>query len=287
METGSALRTVKRGSMIAVPVAAALLAFAAGAFACVPQAGIKLSTTSGPVGTTITVTASNTNFAEGAAISVYWGGLSGQLMGTGTGLPGGTISPVTFKVPAGAANGYTIVSAKQVKDGAAIGNPASALFNVSTPGQTAPVPAPNVQDEPKVADGAAGLAPADAAQPAATASPAPAPAPAPRVRTAPARSVAPAPVAAVPAPAADPAPAVEATPAPVAAPAPAVTPVPESAPATSPARRSVMVSMASDDNGSPALAIALVGIGLVLALGASAVVLAGRRDRKAPAKASR
>jgi hypothetical protein len=48
-----------------------------------------------------------------------------------------------------------------------------------------------------------------------------------------------------------------------------------------------MVSMASDSDGSPALAIALVGVGLLLALGASAVVLAGRRDRKAPAKASR
>jgi len=48
-----------------------------------------------------------------------------------------------------------------------------------------------------------------------------------------------------------------------------------------------MVSMSGGDDGSPVLTIALVGIGLVLALGASALVLAGRRDRKAPASARR
>jgi len=285
--------------MIALPVTAALLAFAAAAFACVPQAGITLSPTSGPVGTTINVT--GRSFTEGAAISVYWGGVGGRLMGTSTGNAGGTMAPVSFKVPADSVNGNTIVSAKQVKDGAAIGSPANVLFNVNTPGGTAPVPASNLQtDGTGNADGAAGLAPAPAAQPAAVATPAPAPAPAaaPRVRPAPVRSTtaartparAAAPVAAAPvapAPEAAPAPAVEATPAPAAAPAPVATPAPESAPATSPARRSVMVSMASDDSGSPALAIALVGIGLLLALGASAVVLAGRRDRKAPAKAKR
>jgi len=48
-----------------------------------------------------------------------------------------------------------------------------------------------------------------------------------------------------------------------------------------------MVSMSNESDGSPALAIALVGIGLVLALGASAVVLAGRREGKAPARVRR
>lgn len=283
--------------MVAVPLTAALLAFAAVAFACVPQASIKLSTSAGPVGTTINVTGSS--FTEGAAVSVYWGGISGRLMGSTTALPGGTIPTVSFKVPEGSPNGYTTVAAKQVKDGAAIGSPANVLFNVNTPGGPVPVTPSNVQDDPASVDGAAALAPAPAAQPVAAAAPAPAPAAAPvatpRVRTAtPARSTAaartPAPAAAAPvapAPVASPEPTVEATPSPVATPAPVVTPTPEAAPATSPARRSVMVSMASNDNGSPALAIALVGIGLVLALGASAVVLAGRRDRKAPAKANR
>jgi hypothetical protein len=48
-----------------------------------------------------------------------------------------------------------------------------------------------------------------------------------------------------------------------------------------------MVSMADDGDGSPWLAIALVGLGLVLSLGATALVLAGRRERKAPAAARR
>ncbi len=297
MESGSVTRRVKLGGMIALPVTAALLAFAAVAFACVPQASIKLGTTTGPVGTPVTVT--GTSFTEGAAISVYWGGVSGRLVGTSTGNVGGSMAPVSFRVPADSVNGNTIVAAKQVKDGAAIGSPSNVLFTVTTPGGTVPVPASNLQtDGTASADGAAGLAPAPAAQPAAVATPAPAPAAAPRVRPAPVRSTtavrrpapAAAPVAAAPAapaPEAAPAPAAEAAPAPAVAPAPVATPAPESAPATSPARRSVMVSMASDDNGSPALAIALVGIGLLLALGASAVVLAGRRDRKAPVQAKR
>ncbi|MEO7837403.1 MAG: hypothetical protein ABIS21_07165 [Acidimicrobiales bacterium] len=45
--------------------------------------------------------------------------------------------------------------------------------------------------------------------------------------------------------------------------------------------------MSDDSNGSPALAIALVGVGLVLALGASALVLSNRRPSKAPAGARR
>jgi len=48
-----------------------------------------------------------------------------------------------------------------------------------------------------------------------------------------------------------------------------------------------MVSMAGDGGGSSTLAIALVGVGLVLALGATAIVVAGRRDRKDPAVARR
>ncbi|HVL93449.1 MAG TPA: hypothetical protein VM264_08895, partial [Acidimicrobiales bacterium] len=92
------------------------------------------------------------------------------------------------------------------------------------------------------------------------------------------------PVAApAPAPAATPAPvAAPVTPAPEVAPAPAApAPAPAATPAETPARRSVMVSMDSD-GGSPWLAIALVGLGLVLSLGATALVLAGRRDAKAP-----
>jgi hypothetical protein len=296
MNTSAVSRRVRLGGIVAVPITAAMLAFAAVAFACTPQATIKLSPTSGPAGTTVTVTGNN--MTNDATVKLFWGGISGQLLSTTT-VKNGTVT-MSFKVPDSASNGQTIVAANQVLNGAALGSPANALFNVNTPNGTAPAPAvvpvEDTTSNPVNANGAAGLADAPAAAPESAVAPVAAPvAPAPRIRTAPAETAAasraPArastPVAAAtPAAQTPPPPSAETpAPAPVAAPAPA--PVPEAAPATAPARRSVMVSMASDDTGSPALAIALVGIGLVLALGASAVVLAGRRDRKAPAKAAK
>jgi len=59
------------------------------------------------------------------------------------------------------------------------------------------------------------------------------------------------------------------------------------APAVAPSGRSVMVSMSGDDGGSPVLAIVLTGAGLLLSLGATAVAVAARRERKAPATARR
>lgn len=283
----------RRLALFGVPAAAAVIGLAAVAFACVPQGRITLNPTSGAVGTNVTVTGAN--FTTGSAVKVFWGSPSqGHLLGTATATQTRAFT-VTFAVP-NSPNGQAIVSATQTDaNGNAIGSPANALFRVDTPGGATTAPAPNAQREPQEADGAAGLAPADepapasaaAPTPAPAAAPAPAPAPAPRVRiapTSPVRAPAPAPA---PAPAAAAAPAPVEAPAPVAAPAPAVTPAPDSAPATTPARRSVMVSMAGDSDGSPALAIALVGVGLLLALGASAVVLAGRREGKAPAKAPR
>lgn len=292
MHQGTMSRKLRLGSMIAVPIAAAAIGLAAVAFACVPQGSIRLSPTSGAVGTNVTVTGSN--FTSGTEVKVWFGGVGKQQVASAVTSANRTWT-ATFAIPE-APNGQTVVSATQADANGAVGSPANALFNVTTPGRTAPVPAAIVQEEPVPADGAAGLAPVPEPAPAPAA--APAPAPAPRVRVAPAQTArpaapraAPTPAAVAPAPVQAPAPA--ATPVPQPAPAPAVTPAPvtpapaESAPATAPARRSVMVSMANDSDGSSALAIALVGVGLVLALGASALVLAGRRDRKAPAKAGR
>ncbi|MGH9177341.1 MAG: IPT/TIG domain-containing protein, partial [Acidimicrobiales bacterium] len=142
-----------------MPIAAAIIGLAAVAFACVPQGSIRLSPTSGPVGTTITVTGSN--FTSGSAVKVFWGnpGQGNQVASAVTGANRGFTA--TFQVPT-APNGQSIVSATQADDsGTAIGSPANALFNVSTPGGATVTPAPNVQREPQSADGAAGLAPAD------------------------------------------------------------------------------------------------------------------------------
>jgi len=129
-------------------------------------------------------------------------------------------------------------------------------------------------------------------QAAARATPAPAPAPVPAA--APARTPAPAPApVAVPGPAPSPV----ATPAPVEpiaqpvavpAPAPATEPVaaPVAVPVTSSASRTAMVTMRSVPSDSPGAAVVLVGVGLLLTLAASALVIP-RRARRAPAFARR
>ena len=283
------------GVLGAVGVLAAVTVLGTASWACTPLATIKTSAPGGPVGSTITVTGSTFD-AAGQPVKVWWGGASGIQVATANVTSARTFT-ATFAVP-NAGTGTKIVSATQndASGNAIAGSPVNTLFKVDGP--TAPAAASNLQADPDnaVTEPAAAAAPAPEAAPAPAAAPA-APAraaTAPRVRVAPAastRAAAPAAAAApataaapaaAPAPAAVPAPAAES-----ATPAPAASPAPASAPATAPARRSVMVAMSDDSSGSPALAIALVGIGLVLALGASAVVLASRREAKAPVKAPR
>ena len=283
----------RRGALGGIGLLGVLVLLGAAAWACVPQASIKATPPSGQAGTKITLTGSS--FAsDGQPVKVWWGGPGKQLVGTAPVTSTGSFS-MTFEAPASAAGAHIISATQTDAAGQPLpGSPVNTTFTMA--GTAAPAPE-NVQGAPESAPAVIEPVPAPAAAPAPaeaapTAAPAPRAAPA-RVRVAPAQSptravapVAPAPAAPVPAPVEDTssAPAAAAT---EATPAPAVIPAPESAPATAPARRSVMVSMANDSGGSPVLAIALVGIGLVLALGASALVLAGRRDSKAPAGARR
>ncbi|MGQ0521083.1 MAG: hypothetical protein ACT4PX_08040 [Actinomycetota bacterium] len=262
---------------------AAVALIGGAAFACVPQAGIKVSPGTGTVGTKITITGSSFD-AAGSPVTVYWNWGSAERVRIGDfAVAKDRTFSATFEVPAASSGGTKILGATQndANGNPIASSPVNATFTVTGVPAAQPA-ASNFQSEPEQSVVEPAPVPAETVTPA----PAPAAAAAPRVRVAPARTAAPAPAAA---PAAAAAPAVTpepaATPAPVASPAPA--PAPEPAPATAPARRSVMVSMASDSDGSPALAIALVGVGLLLALGASALVLAGRRDSKAPAKARR
>ena len=282
-------RGVARGSLLAaIGASAALLLVAGTSWACTPLATIKSSAASGAIGTKLTITGSTFD-GSGQPVKVWWDGAGKQLMGTAQVNPATRSFSVAFEVPPSSGGSHIIAATQNDAAGQPIaGSPVNTLFRVD--GAAPQAVASNLQADPENTVNEPVSAVAPAAQE--TAAPAPAaatPAPAPRVRVAPAQSSrpaaasAPAPVAPAPTPAAAPAPAPVA----VAAPAPAVTPAPDVAPATAPARRSVMVSMAGDSNGSPALAIALVGVGLVLALGASAVVLAGRRERKAPAQARR
>ena len=273
---------------LAVPLVAASIAYACGALA-----SLSVNTQSADSGTTVTGMGRNFSNAHGGAPSaepvvLHFNTRTGPVLWSGRPDASGSVE-FSFQVPRVAAGSYTVIATQNNADGVAVGGtPARASLTVAGPVSEAIAAEAAAPAEPAAA------APAAAPAPAAVATPAPAAAPAtPRVRVAaPARTVAAAPaaapaVAAAPAPVAAPAPAVEATPAPVAAPAPVVAPAPEVAPAAAPARRSVMVSMSGGSDGSPALAIALVGVGLVLALGASALVLAGRRDSKAPARVRR
>lgn len=284
-------RGVARGSLLAaIGASAALLLVAGTSWACTPLATIKSSAASGAIGTKLTITGSTFD-GSGQPVKVWWDGAGKQLMGTAQVNPATRSFSVAFEVPPSSGGSHIIAATQNDAAGQPIaGSPVNTLFRVD--GAAPQAVASNLQADPENTVNEPVSAVAPAAQETAAPAPAaatPAPAPAPRVRVAPAQSSrpaaasAPAPVAPAPTPAAAPAPAPVA----VAAPAPAVTPAPDVAPATAPARRSVMVSMAGDSNGSPALAIALVGVGLVLALGASAVVLSGRRDRKAPAQARR
>lgn len=100
------------------------------AWACVPQASLSLSPTSGPVGSTVTARASG--FTAGQPVEIRWGSKAGPVIKTSTG-PSFTV-PIT--IPA-AAPGVHYVSAAQTgehRDHSAT----VAAFRVTAPG--APVP---------------------------------------------------------------------------------------------------------------------------------------------------
>ena len=252
------------------------------AYACSVLSTLAVEPGSGAVGQTITGSGrsfSRVEVGNVEPVEVHFATTDGPLLWTGRPDAGGNIS-FSFAVPQVSPGSYTIIATQRTPDGPFVaGTPARATFQVTGPAVQAATDAA-VPFEPTSPEPAAAAAPA--------APPAAAPAATPRVRVAPVQAPAPAAAPAVaPAPAAQPAPATTPAPEAVAPPAPAVTPAPESAPATSPARRSVMVSMSDDSSNSPALAIALVGVGLVLALGASALVLASRRDQRSAARVKR
>lgn len=252
------------------------------AYACSSLATLSIDQASAEPGQTIN--ASARSFARGSdaeissPIEARLGSRSGQLLWSGRPDADGNAS-FSFVVPQVSPGQYTIIALQNGADGkplpgsparvvlAVTGLPAPAAPVVATPAESTPAGTPVVASTP-----APVVAPSVARQPAARVAPAPSAAPAPVV------AATPTPVVAVPAPV--PVPAAVAEPAPAVVPAaPAPTPAPAS-------RRSVMVSMASS-HGSPWLAISLVGVGLVLSLGATALVVAGRRERKAPVGAHR
>lgn len=257
----------------------AMTLLAATSWACTPQASLRVTPGAGAPGTTVSVTGSTFD-AAGQPVKIFWGGASGTQVATAS-VNASRSFTASFVVPQSAGGVFIVSATQKGADGNYIaGSPVNTTFRIEGPAAGAAA-ATNLQSDPE--NTVTEPAPAVEAAPVQSATPAPA---TPRVRVATsARSTA-APAAPAPAPAVETAPAATPTPAPAVEPAPAA--AAPAAPATEPARRSVMVSMAGDgSDGSPALAIGLVGVGLLLALGASAVVLASRREGKAPAKARR
>lgn len=267
---------------VAVPLLAASIAYACGALAT-----LSVHPGSGDAGAQVEGFGRGFSSTHGGAPSaepvvVRFNSRSGPVLWSGHPAANGNIS-FSFTVPNTSPGSYTIIATQNNADGQPVaGTPARASFTVT--GTPAPAPAPAQQAAPSDPAPAAAPAPAPAASasPAPSASPARATATAPRTRTA----TRPAPAAA-PAPAVAPAPA----PAPATAPEEVTAPAPQVAPAPAPALRTTTVTTpstaSSKSDGTPWLAFGLVGVGLVLSLAASAMVLGGRREERAPARARR
>ncbi|MGH9177419.1 MAG: hypothetical protein ACRD0N_02535, partial [Acidimicrobiales bacterium] len=158
----------------------------AAAWACTPQANLRSTPTSGPIGTKITVTGSSFDPA-GGQVRVYWGGASGTQVATAT-VGSNRGFTASFNVP-DVAGGTHIIAATQYTNGQPIaGSPVNMTFKVE--GSPPVVAATNLQAEPEQGSvlepvGEPAIATPTAGAPVALATPTPAPAP--RVRVAPAQ----------------------------------------------------------------------------------------------------
>ncbi|MBW3612011.1 MAG: hypothetical protein KY438_10880 [Actinobacteria bacterium] len=138
--------------------AVAVMAFTAmAAFACTNLATLNLSTASGGVGDTVTVTGSSfrTPRAAGDAVMpvvLNWNGADGPILAETTPDAAGNIS-ATFTVPEGQPGYYVLVASQKDAQGAdAYGTPARASFQILGPnGQSVVQPAGN-QVAPVTAD---------------------------------------------------------------------------------------------------------------------------------------
>jgi hypothetical protein len=143
-------------------LAVAALIGGAVAWACVPGASITLSQTSGPPGTTVTISG-GTFDAQGSPVNLYFGGTSGAHLGQAPVLTDRSFQ-FTFTVPAelhGARTGGAhVVSATQLDRNGLAYNPVNRTFTVT--GASRPATAPNLQGpaQAEQPDGAQSTAPA-------------------------------------------------------------------------------------------------------------------------------
>lgn len=252
----------KRVPLAIALCATVLVAAGATAYACTARASMDLSMSAAEAGETVAGTGKNFGLARTEEVQIRFDAMDGAVLWSGLPDAAGNLefSFATPEVPPG----HYVLIARRAEDPNAL---ARAAFEVLTPaGQQTPNPAP-AANEGQPEQPASQEEPAQAQQqPAPVAQPAPAQAnPAPATEAAPAAQAAPAEEPAV-----------------VQQPAPARQQ--QAAPDRAPALQRG-VTMDASSQGPALLALALVGIGLVLSMGTGAYLVAtNRRKVKALAR---
>ncbi len=146
----------KKGTAFFGTAVAAMAFTAVAAFACTNLATLNLSTASGGVGDTVTVTGSSFRTATGdnpvMPVVMNWNGADGPVLAETTPDAAGNIS-ATFSVPEGQAGYYVIVASQTDAEGeAAYGTPARASFQILGPNGQSVVQNPGSQAAPVTAD---------------------------------------------------------------------------------------------------------------------------------------
>ncbi len=139
----------KKGSAFFGTAVAAMAFTAVAAFACTNLATLNLSTASGGVGDTVTVTGSSFRTATGdnpvMPVVMNWNGADGPVLAETTPDAAGNVS-ATFSVPEGQAGYYVIVASQTDDEGvAAYGTPARASFQILGPNGESVVAQPGTQ----------------------------------------------------------------------------------------------------------------------------------------------
>jgi hypothetical protein len=139
----------KKGSAFFGTAVAAMAFTAVAAFACTNLATLNLSTASGGVGDTVTVTGSSFRTATGdnpvMPVVLNWNGADGPVLAETTPDAAGNVS-ATFSVPEGQAGYYVIVASQTDAEGeAAYGTPARASFQILGPNGESVVAQPGTQ----------------------------------------------------------------------------------------------------------------------------------------------
>jgi len=140
----------KKGTAFFGTAVAAMAMTAVAAFACTNLATLNLSTASGGVGDTVTVTGSSFRTPRAATDTVMpvvlnWNGADGPVLAETTPDAAGNVS-ATFSVPEGQPGYYVIVASQKDAEGVdAYGTPARASFQILGPNGESVVQQPGTQ----------------------------------------------------------------------------------------------------------------------------------------------